>query len=60
MIYRAIDSKRMNALHLASLHGHLPIVRLLVSHKYKTKDACNNGMTALHYAVAHDHVEITK
>ncbi|VDM16949.1 unnamed protein product [Hydatigera taeniaeformis] len=46
----AVSSNGLNALHLASKEGHLPIVRLLLDHHAIIDAKTNRGNTALHIA----------
>ncbi|KAM3174258.1 hypothetical protein ACTXT7_010901 [Hymenolepis weldensis] len=53
-------SNGLNALHLASKEGHLPVVRLLLDHHASIDAKTNRGNTALHIASLAGRFEIIK
>ena len=52
------DNNGRTALHLASINGHLDIVRLLLTEGADITIADNDGWTALHYASDRGHLDI--
>ncbi|GAA0163210.1 hypothetical protein LIER_39556 [Lithospermum erythrorhizon] len=56
----SVDSKGQTALHVASIHGHVEVVRFLISVGSDPDIADTKGWTPLHFSAQEGHLKVVK